>query len=130
MVAEVTWRESTSVQSVAELDAVLDDLARQFSPDRPQAVHVTRSNGDSLTIVLGSLEGTILNFISSSGDPPYYSSLGIRNVDALFTYYIAGDHHSEAPLSHVISFSAAREAIRRFVTLVRGLPDNVEWEMI
>jgi hypothetical protein len=129
MVAEVTWRTTVKAKTLTELDTILDSIANEVSPELPQAVQVARTNGDCLTIVLGAKSGSILNFVSASGDPPYFSSLGEPSAKGIFTFYVAGDHHSEAPAWQVVSKEDAREAIREFVSLAIGLPRNVAWTM-
>src|SRR5262249_15300912 len=115
MLAEVTWRSPATAATISELDAILDSIAKEVSPDQPQAVHVTRENGDCLTIVLGAKAGSVLNFVAASGDPPYFSSLGDPSAKGIFTFYVAEDHHSEAPAWHVVSEKEARAAVREFV---------------
>ncbi len=54
MIAEIAWRSSVKVNSVDELDDFLDAIAKEVSPELPQAVNITRTNGDCLTIVRGA----------------------------------------------------------------------------
>jgi hypothetical protein len=79
--------------------------------------------------VLGAKSGTILNFVAASGDPPYFSSLGDPAAKGVFTFFVGQDHHSEAPMSHVVSKSEALAAIREFVCRTTGLPSNITWTM-
>jgi len=127
MLAEVTWRSTVKVESIRELDSVLDAISTEVSPEQPQAVHIVRSNGDCLTVVLGARSGSILNFEATTGDPPYFSSVGDPGAKGVFTFFVAEDHHSEAPASHVVNHAEAREAVREFVRLVTGLPQVVAW---
>jgi hypothetical protein len=129
MLADVTWRNTVQAESLSDLDAILDDITSQVSPDLPQAVHVGRANGDCMTIVLGAERGSILNFVAVSGDPPYFSSIGDPSAKGVFTFYVAENHHSEAPAWHVVRLAEAREAIRQFVQMPSGLPRNVAWSM-
>jgi hypothetical protein len=129
MLAEVTWRSSVKAATLSELDAILDSIAKEVSPDLPQAVHVTRENGDCLSIVLGAKTGSVLNFVAASGDPPYFSSLGNPSAKGIFTFYVAEDHHSEMPAWHVVSECETREAVREFVSRPTGLPRNIAWTM-
>jgi|ERR1051325_5032606 hypothetical protein len=127
MIAEVSWRSSIKVNSVDELDDILNAIAKEVAPELPQAVNITRTNGDCLTIVLGARTGSILSFVARSQDPPYFVSLGDRGANGIFTYFVYLDHHSEALARHVISEVEARQAARDFVTQSRGLPKNVTW---
>src|SRR4051812_37832564 len=108
MFAEVEWRTTFSTRSVRELDEVLDAIAREVSPRRPQAVDVTRANGDCLTIVLGAKEGSVVSFVGKAGDPPYFVSLGDPTAKGVFTFDVQQDHHSETLAAHVIPEAQAR----------------------
>jgi hypothetical protein len=127
MIAEIAWRSSDKVTSVQELDDVLDRIAVEISPELPQAVNITRQNGDCLTIVLGAKEGSMLSFIAASADPPYFVSLGNPTAKGVFTYFVEMDHHSEALARNVVPESEAREAAREFVVQATGLPRKVTW---
>ena len=103
-------------------------LPKRFRPpERPQAVSITRANGDCLTIVLGAKTGSILGFVAKSGDPPYFASLGDPTANGIFTYFVDLDHHSEALARNVISEFEARQAAREFVVQSPSLPKNVTW---
>jgi hypothetical protein len=112
------------------MDAMLDSIAKQVSPERPQAIHVARSNGDCLSIVLGANEGSILSYVSADQDPPYFVSFGDPNAKGIFTSYVSMDHHSEALASNVIPEPKARQVLREFVTLSQGLPDTISWDEV
>ena len=127
MMAEITWRSTDRVESVFELDCLLDRFASEVSPELPQAVFVTRPNGDCLTIVLGAREGSVLSYVAASCDPPYFISLGNPMAEGVFTYFVELDHHTEALASNVVPESDAREAVPEFVRLRVGLPGNVTW---
>ena len=127
MFAEIEWQSTVSAESVGELDDALDAIASEVSPQYPQAVSVTRANGDCLTIVLGAKERSLLSFIAKSGDPPYFVSVGDPTANGVFTYYVEQDHHSEALTAHVIPESQARDAVREFASQSTGLPRNVTW---
>jgi len=127
MIAEVAWRSSDKVASVQELDHVLDRIAGEISPELPQAVNITRRNGDCLTIVLGSKQGSILSFVAESADPPYFVSLGNPSAKGVFTYFVETDHHSEALARNVVPENEAREAAREFVLQDQELPRNITW---
>ncbi len=130
MLADVRWRSTVKVHSVAELDVVLDTISKEVSPERPQAVNITRTNGDCLTIVLGAKCGSLLSFVAHSGDPPYYVSLGDATANGVFTYFVDLDHHSEALACHVISEADARQAVREFILHPFELPTNVTWSEV
>lgn len=127
MIAEVSWRTTDRATTVEELDALLDSITKQVSSDIPQAVNVIRANGDCLTIVLGAPLGSCLSFVSSSGNPPYFVSLGDPNAKGIFTFYVELDHHSETLMRNVITQADARQAIREFVLHPARLPRCVTW---
>ena len=127
MIVQVAWRSAIKVNSVEELDAALDAIAEEVSPELPQAVPITRANGDCLTIVLGAKTGSLLSFIAKSGDPPYFVSLGDPTAQGIFTYFVDFDHHSEALVRNVIPEIEARQAVREFVSQDGRLPKNVAW---
>ena len=54
MLAIVVWRETTCVETIAELNAVLDAIAAKVANERPQDVEVTRANSDTLRRILGA----------------------------------------------------------------------------
>ena len=128
MIAEVSWRTIDRATTVEELDALLDSITKQVSPETPQVVNVVRANGDCLTIVLGAASGSWLSFVCSSGDPPYFVSLGEPSAKGLFTFYVDLDHHSESQMRNVIPQAEARQAIREFVLHPAQLPRCVSWE--
>ena len=127
MIAEIAWRSPIKVSSVGELDAALDAIAAEVLPELPQAVPITRANGDCLTVVLGAKAGSVLSFISKSGDPPYFVSLGDPIAKGTFTYFVVFDHHSESLACNVVSQAEARQAAREFVSQPPSLPKNVTW---
>jgi hypothetical protein len=130
MLAHVTWRTTEAADTLSELDAILDRITSEVPPEMPQAVHIVREKGDCLTIVLGAKEGSVLQFVAASGDPPYFSSLGDPSANGVFTFYVEEDHHSEAPAQLVVSESDARAAVREFVSGESGLPGCIGWEMV
>ena len=72
---------------------------------------------------------SVLNHVPSNGKPPYMTSHGDDDEDRPFTFYVAGDHHSETSWRHTIPVSTAREAARVFL-LTGRLDDRVEWEEV
>lgn len=127
MIAEVVWRSTISVNTIGEIDDVLDAITKEVSLELPQAIPIIRTNGDCLTLVLGSKLESVLNFIAKSGDPPYFSSLGNPNAEGIFTFFMNYDHHTETLAQHIVSESAARQAVREFVSQSTSLPKNITW---
>ncbi|MFO0821478.1 MAG: Imm1 family immunity protein [Pirellulales bacterium] len=127
MIAEVSWRTTDRLATLDELDALLDWITKQVLPEMPQAVNIVRPNGDCLTIVIGAPSGSCVSFISNSGNPPYFVSLGDPTANGIFTFYVEQDHHSEGLARNVISQAEARQAVREFVLHPARLPRCVTW---
>jgi len=126
---KVRWGEGTevvTVHSLAELDGVLDRLALQYPEDRAVLAEVVAPNGDSLAIGLGRNE-SLLSWVQSSGDPPYYNSMGDEAESGAVSFYFGGTW-SEFPRSDVVSIEVAREAVRDFFHSGGRLSDKVRWE--
>jgi len=130
VIAEVSWRTTDQATTVQELDALLDSITDEVSPQTPQAVNVVCTIGDCLTIVLGATTESYLSYVSSSGNPPYFVSVGEPSAKGIFTFYVDLDHHSEALMRNVIPKAAARQAIREFVSNSTRLPSCVTWEEV
>jgi Immunity protein Imm1 len=115
------------VGAVEDLDRVLDGIDREGRASRmPQDVQLTSSAGDgTLGIVVGS-DRSVLNYVPASGDPPYLSSIGDEREDRAFTFWVAGDHHSESAWQHTIPTARARAAARHFL-LTGRLDPRVGW---
>jgi immunity protein Imm1 of predicted polymorphic toxin system len=127
MFAEVAWRSTVEVNSIAEVDQSLDAIYKEISSERPQAIHITRTNGDCLSVVLGAVDGSVLSFVGQTGDPPYFVSLGDPAAKGVLTYFLWPDHHTEALARNVVPEMEARQAVREFVSLSSGLPKNITW---
>ncbi len=128
-IGRVTWsREApTPVKSLAELDALLDQLARDYPGDDAILVDVENLAGDGLAIGLGK-DYSVLGFTSASGEPPYLVSKGFEASDELLVFYFQG-HWTEFSMRNAIPISVARAAVREF--LVTGkLTNTVEWEEV
>jgi hypothetical protein len=116
--AEATWGHECRqvVGTVEELDALLDridDEARRTG--RPQDVELTiPGDAGTLGLVVGH-ERSVLNHVPPNGNPPYMSSVGNEDEDRPFTFFVAGDHHSESHWRHTIPTAEAREAARAFL---------------
>jgi Immunity protein Imm1 len=129
MATEVTWGSGGRqvVRTVEELDALLDridDEARRTG--RAQDVQLTGpGDAGTLGVVVGH-DRSVLNHVPADGNPPYVISAGEQDEDRPFTFYVAGDHHSEALWRHTIPVAQAREAARTFL-LTGRLDDRVRW---
>jgi immunity protein Imm1 of predicted polymorphic toxin system len=124
----VEWGEDGTawVSSVAELDALLDKLAREAAA-KPFMVDLVSPSGDSLSIGLGSKK-SVLSWIPSGGNPPYYASKGNPEADGAVVFFYRGSW-SEFPGWSAISIAAARAAMRTFFQ-TGARPTTVEWEEV
>ena len=148
--AGVEWFEvksgaphSEAAISVEHLNAILDEIHGQRAKSEPVLAVVTRSNGDTLAVGLGTplfvdssgatvdftppWPMSVLNFVAKDLDPPYFSSVGDATFPWLFVFYFNG-HWSEFPARKAVPFGTAREAISSFVQMNTGLPTVVAWE--
>jgi Immunity protein Imm1 len=130
--AEAAWGQECRevVGTVDELDALLDridDEARRTG--RPQDVQlIIPGHAGTLGVVVGH-ERSVLNHVPPDGNPPYMSSVGNEDEDRPFTFYVAGDRHSESHWRHTIPVAEAREAARTFL-LTGRLDDRVRWDEV
>jgi hypothetical protein len=125
--AKVSWHRGTfSAETAHDLEGLLDRITRETDPELPQGIVVERPNGDTLTVLLGAPQ-SFVSFVAASGNPPYFVSLGDPTAEGVITFYVDGNHHSEALARHAIEISKARETVREFVELRTGLPRTVTW---
>jgi hypothetical protein len=124
---KIKWDASpeATVQTIDELDRQLDRLQQDCIAAPVLATVELLSSGDSLSIGLGRAE-SVLNFVSGSGDPPYWSSVGERKEDDAVGFNFMGEL-SEIPLRHLIPIDMARQAVRDFVQSGK-LSARVKWE--
>lgn len=125
--ATVMWGEGgeARVVSIAELDQLLDDLAREAERDKPLIVELISDEGATLSVGLGHPERTVAGFMTSL-DPPYLQSWGGDSTAEELVFYYAGSY-SDYPPESGIPVDQAREALRRFFR-TGALPDNIAWQ--
>lgn len=132
MTAKGHWRVewgkdgASVVDSVAELDELLDTLAEQ-AHDTPFMAELISPTGDSLALGLG-LERSALSWVSANQDPPYFASKGDSKAEGTIVFHYRGDW-SEFPCWSTVPTSAARQAMREFFT-TNELPSGVAWEEV
>jgi len=125
---KINWLETmkASASTKDNVDSKLSELQQEFQGGTPVLVVVESStSGNSLAILLGK-KFSLLNFISGSGDPPYYTSLGSGTNNKLMTYDFMG-HHSESPMLHAIPMRDARLAMQHFLKTDTMSP-AIQWE--
>ena len=125
----LTWGntagETRKVESVPELDALLDELQTQAAAGQPLIAELSIPDRGTLAMGLG-LGLTVLNHTPASLDPPYLHSVGpAKDGDDLVFYYYG--HWTEFSHAYAISLDEGREAMRHF--LRKGtLLSSVRWE--
>jgi hypothetical protein len=127
----VTWGvgETANVSSVTELDLVLDAVDQQArASHKPQDVQLNGGEAGTLGVVVGA-DRSFLNHVPANLDPPCMASVGDDLTDRPFTFYVAGDHHSEAAWRQTVPIEVARATARHWVAR-RGLDPRVRWEEI
>lgn len=126
---KVSWDDAERpINSINELEALLDDIHGEAIRRRPCLASIELSpTGASLSIGLGR-EVSILNYVSGTGNPPYFSSSGGLSADEAVHFYFMGDW-SEYPLRNTIPVEVARRAVRYFYQTGQ-LDPAVTWEEV
>lgn len=125
----VAWEDQERlVATVDQLDTLLDDIHRDHQEDKAVLASIELdSTGDSLAIGLGK-DRSVLNFVSGSKDPPYFTSVGHEGEDndepIVFRYM---GQWSEFLLRNTVPIDTAREAVRTFCR-TGEIPNDVRWE--
>lgn len=130
---KIAWMERGAekiVESIDELDKILDHLTIEAEQGKPFIVELVADSGNVMGIGLGQSQ-TVLNFMQSSLQPPYFTSLnrefsGSNDDMIVFDYF---GTWTEFPIRNAIPIQEAREALRRFFA-ASTLPNNVEWEEV
>lgn len=127
--AYVSWRdERREVSSLVDLDALLDRIHADGVGGKPALACLELPAGDSLAIGLGR-EVSVLNFVSSSANPPYFSSRGDNTDEEVTVHFEFMGDWSEYPLTRTISLDAARAALRYFWDTGK-LDPSIRWEEV
>ncbi len=123
------WRaQSHRIESVDELDSILDRIAQASDGMLPVLIELVRPpGGESLKIGLGGPR-SVLEYMSGSQEPPYFVSIGQREESGCEIYLFDGEQ-TEIPRKHLIAVEDARRAARVFFT-TGELPKDVQWESI
>lgn len=123
----IEWNDHKyQTASIEDMDHVLDRLHAEFASTVPQLVTVELSKtGDSLAIGLGR-DRSVLNFVSGSKNPPYFTSVGEIDLDDPIAFRF-GVEWSEFPMKHSIPIASARLALRHFCTTGK-LTSAIDWD--
>ncbi|WP_437815117.1 Imm1 family immunity protein [Sorangium sp. So ce1078] len=112
--------------SIPDVERILDELHENFVSEDPQLVTVeSNETGDSLAIGLGR-DRSVLNYVSSSKDPPYFTSTGELEVDEPIAFRFGGEW-SEFPMRNSVPSSVARQAMMHLCITGR-LSSVIQWE--
>ena len=85
--------------------------------------------GNTLTIGISKNLG-FLNFIDSSGNPPYFSSVGNRSLsetNEIMVFYIEGKHFTEVPKRNCIPIETLIEVTKEYIK-TGNLSTVINWE--
>lgn len=123
----IEWNQhEQQAASIYDVDRILNELHAQFAGGDPQLVTVKLSEThDSLAIGLGR-DRSVLNYVSGSKDPPYFTSIGELDVDEPIVFRFGGEW-SEFPMRSSIPTLIARQAMRHFCATGK-LSSAVQWE--
>jgi hypothetical protein len=123
----IEWNQyEQQAASIQDVDRILDELHANSVGSDPQLVTVQLNDtGDSLAIGLGR-DRSVLNYVSGSNDPPYFTSIGELEVDEPIAFRFGGEW-SEFPMRSSIPTQVARQAMRHFCATGK-LSSIVQWE--
>jgi hypothetical protein len=123
----IGWNQNEQqVETIHDVDHILDKLHADFAGRDPELVTVELSEtGGSLAIGLGQ-DRSVLNYVSASKEPPYYTSTGDLEMDEPIAFRF-GEEWSEFPLRNSISISIARQAMKHFCATGK-LSSAIQWE--
>lgn len=128
---EARWgaaQHRAQVGTPDELDALLDRLDEEARRGgRPQDVQLFASDGAGILWLVVGDERSVVGHTPAHLNPPYMISRGDDESAGVFTFYVAGDHHSEALNRNTVPASSARDAALRFL-LEGTLDDRIVWE--
>jgi len=120
------------VDTIEQLDALLNRCHLEAQKTEPFLVEIMLSTGDALTIGLGR-DLSLLSYVSSSGEPPYFVSVGdsvpdddvVLGDDDVVVFYFCGTY-TELPCFTLIPMELAREGARYFFQHA-SLPSFINW---
>jgi len=124
---KVTWGdgEYRSLDTAADVDRFLLELWNALA-DAPSLVEIEREDtGDALSVGVGRGR-SVLDYVSGSKEPPYYTTKGeLESPEAITFQY--GGQASEFPMSSSVSADAARQVVSEFCS-TGALSTAVAWQ--
>jgi hypothetical protein len=124
----LSWdNKEVVVNSVEEMDKLLDDLTGQAKETLPFTVTLAYKDGSLLSIGVGRDE-TSLSYMDATFDPPYFASLGDKNRQEPIEFIFGGEMTELEPTS-AIPVKDAREAMRDFYK-TGELSPKIKWQEV
>jgi hypothetical protein len=125
---QVKWQdgEPESVNTLAELNVLLDRIHSQYITDHPVWVIISGSDGEFM-IVLGHTKSAV-SFIYPDGMPPYLMSVNGSDEKEEICCFFAG-HHSPILSNNLIPLDTARHAVCTFIEH-HALSLDIRWSDI
>lgn len=125
----ISWQseKSESITSIEKLNSLLAEIHEKELSGSSVIVEVVHPVSGSLSIGLGK-EKTVLNYVSISGNPPYFISVGDSNLEGTEVFYYYGDW-SEYLCRNLVSLQLGLEVVEHFF-LTGELSEKVIWEEV
>ena len=138
IIAQLGWKSDGERVDVRFPDEALRIIREVDAASRmkPIGLHVTRPDGETIMVILGSDRSSLAWF------PSGYDGIGSQHTIAegfdpehdrvppnaeVISYFVFG-HHSEVPMEYTVTKDKAFQAVGQFLSSP-GPPDSVTWEM-
>ena len=119
--------DGIEITDMKSFDQVLDQAHSIALNSLPTIVSVEIHN--TLLYVGLGLEQSFIHFMSTNNEPPYFASVGDKNLDGVIDFYLHGSHHTEIQRKNLIPLDKARLIVKTFFqTGIR--PDIIAWEEV
>ncbi len=131
MIAKLTIHDQTKPLDIFDADDMRTKLAlageEAVALGRPNIVFVTVSNGNTMSLVVGARNETVLDFVYYHKNPPYFASRGdVDDVQPCFVAFVGLVHHTEFPRRNVVPMDLGMRALNDFIK-DGELPLAVDW---
>ncbi len=115
------------ITDLIEFDQVLDQVHSNALDSLPTIVSIEMHN--ALVYIGLGLEQSFIHFMSSNNEPPYFASVGDKDLDGVIEFYLHGNHHTDIQRKNLIPLDKARFIVKEFFqTGIR--PEIVAWEEV
>ncbi|MDX8350604.1 Imm1 family immunity protein [Cognatiyoonia sp. IB215446] len=131
MLATLTIEEGRPPIDILTLDELRANLKLAMDHattiGRPNIVFVTMPNGNTMSLVVGAGNETVLDFVYHHKDPPYFASKAdTDDIEPYLVAYVGLVHHTELPRRNVVPMDLGMRALNDFVK-DGELPPAVDW---